>query len=366
MTIGSGVMRHGSESGRRLPSPAEHATVRAVPAPLRIGLAGVGLIGRAHAERLGRAADGRLAAIADPDPGAAALALGLGVPHHATLEAMLSAEHLDGVILATPNALHVPQALLCLDRGLPVLVEKPLADTQDGGERIVAATARTGVPVLVGQYRRHNPILGRARAAVRDGEIGRVVTVSAVAAFFKPEPYFETSWRREPGGGPVLINLIHTIDDLRFLFGEIAEIKAIRSNAIRGFTVEDSAAAVLRFESGALGSLVLSDTAAAPWSWELTADENPAFPPHPEDCYLIAGTEGALAVPSLRRWRYPGERSWTLPLDRARIEVARADPLDRQIAHFCRVIRGEEPPLVDAADGFRTLAATLAVRDQAL
>lgn len=332
---------------------------------LNLAIAGAGLIGRAHIERMRRSDDCRLAAIADPGPAAAAYAGSLGVAHYADLEAMLAAERLDGVIVATPNAAHAPNALSCIARGLPVLIEKPLAESLANAERIVEAAERAGVPVLVGHHRRHNPLLRQARELVRSGDLGRIATVSASAVFLKPDGYFDTAWRREPGGGPVLINLIHVIDDLRFLCGEIAEIKAIGSNALRRFPVEDTAAAILRFESGALGTLILSDAAAAPWSWELTAGENPAYPPQPEDCYLIAGTRGSLAVPSLRRWRYLGDPGWMAPLTAERPERPHADPLERQLAHFCQVIRGEATPVIDGRDAFRTLAATLAVHDEA-
>ena len=331
---------------------------------LNLGIAGAGLIGRAHVERMRRSGDCRLAAIADPGPEAVAYAGSLGVAHYVDLEAMLAAERLDGVIVATPNAAHAPNALSCIRRGLPILIEKPLAESLANAERIVEAAERARVPVLVGHHRRHNPMLQQARDIVRSGGIGRVATVSAFAAFLKPDGYFDTAWRREPGGGPVLINLIHLIDDLRFLLGEIAEIRAIGSNAIRGFPVEDSTAAVLRFESGALGTIALSDAAASPWSWELTAGENPAYPQQPEDCYLIAGTAGSLAVPSLRRWRYKGESSWTAPLTMERVERLQADPLERQLAHYCQVIRGEAEPIIGARDAFRTLAATLRVHEE--
>lgn len=331
---------------------------------LSLGVAGAGLIGRAHIQRILRSPDCRLAAIADPAPDAAGQAREIGVPLHADLDTMLAKETLDGVIVATPNAAHADNALACIARGLPVLIEKPLAETAEKGERIAEAAERAGIPVLVGHHRRHNPILAHARALIRGGALGRIATASAFTTFLKPAPYFDTAWRREPGGGPVLINLIHVIDDLRFMLGEIAEIQAMGSNTLRGFPVEDSAAALLRFESGALGTVALSDAAAAPWSWELTSGENAAYPKTEEDCYLIAGTDSSLAVPSLRRWRYAGNASWTAPLSVDRLEVADADPLDLQTAHFCAVIRGDAKPVIDARDALRTLIATLAIHDR--
>ncbi|MBL8670419.1 MAG: Gfo/Idh/MocA family oxidoreductase [Alphaproteobacteria bacterium] len=335
-------------------------------ARVRIAVCGAGLIGRAHIERVLSAPDCALAGVADPTPEAAAHCREVGAPHFPDLAALLDSAGAggvrpDGVIVATPNVLHVPQALECIARGLPVLVEKPIAETVDGALAIAAAAEAAKVAVLVGHHRRHSPILAAARAHVGAGRLGRLVTVSASTTFLKPDGYFDMAWRRQPGGGPVLINLIHDIDDLRFVCGEIASVQAVASSAVRGFAVEDTAAVLLRFAGGALGTMTLSDTAAAPWSWELTSGENPAYPRQAEDCYLIAGTEGALAVPSLRTWRYGAARGWNAPLEAGRLAVEEADPLVRQLAHFAAVVRGEAVPLIDAREGARTLAATYAV-----
>ncbi len=333
--------------------------------PLRIAIAGAGLIGRAHIARITTSEDCVLAAIADPSASAAELAAELKVPHFDTIEAMLDSARPDGVILATPNAAHVPNGLAAIARGIPALVEKPIADTVRDGEKLVVAAEKAGVPILVGHHRRHNPMLAAARDTIAKGELGRIATVTALVQFLKPDPYFDVAWRREAGGGPVLINLIHAVDDLRFLVGEIAALQAITSNALRGFPVEDSAVVNLRFANGALGTITLSDAAAAPWSYELTARENAAYPPTGEDCYFVSGTHGALSIPSLRTWRYAGERSWNAPLTNGALAVTPEDPLVRQLAHFCAVIRGEAAPLVSGRDALRTLAATVGILDAA-
>jgi predicted dehydrogenase len=330
---------------------------------LRLAVVGAGLIGRSHIERIKLSPECRLAAIADPSPQAAAYAGELGAPHYADLVAMLEAERPDGVIVATPNASHAANTLACIERRIPVLIEKPITHTVEDAERIIAAAGEAGLAVLVGHHRRHNPILGHARDMIRGGRLGCIATVAAFETFLKPDDYFDVAWRREPGGGPVLINLVHAIDDLRFLCGEIAAVQALTSNALRGFPVEDTAVVNLRFVSGALGTVTLSDTAAAPWSWELTAAENPVFPPTGEDCYFITGTEGALVLPSMRLWRYGKSRTWTAPLAMERLEVEPADPLARQLAHFCAMVRGEAAPMVTGRDAARTLAAVLAILD---
>ena len=84
---------------------------------LRIAVAGAGLIGRTHIQVLGQSPSAELCAVADPAPASAALAAQQGVPHFEDLAELLSQVRPDGVILATPNALHVPQALQCLEIG---------------------------------------------------------------------------------------------------------------------------------------------------------------------------------------------------------------------------------------------------------
>jgi len=101
------------------------------------------------------------------------------------------------------------------------------------------------------------------------------------------------------------------VNNLLSLVGDIVRVQAITSHAIRGFPVEDTAAMVFTFANGALGTFLLSDTAASPRSWEQTARENASYPGYDdEDCYHIAGTIGSLSVPTMRVRAFPGKRSW--------------------------------------------------------
>jgi predicted dehydrogenase len=186
-----------------------------------------------------------------------------------------------------------------------------------------------------------------------------------MAVFLKPASYFEADWRRQPGGGPVLINLIHDIDMLRFLVGEIHSVQAADSRTIRGFEVEDTAAAVLRFEGGALGTVLVSDTAASPWCWDFSAAEQGQYPRQDTPSHFIMGTQGSLSLPDLALWHYQGERHWHAELSREQTMVHAANPYERQLLHFAAVIAGEQAPLCTALDGLRTLQATLAILDAA-
>jgi predicted dehydrogenase len=337
--------------------------------PTRIAVAGAGYIGQAHMAAAQAAPGCVLSAVVDPAPAAQAPAAASGVPWYASIDELLARDRPDGLVLATPNALHVTQALQCVDAGLPILLEKPLATTVDEGQELVDAVARTGARVLVGHHRAHSPIMAKARQVVASGQLGRLVAVMGSATFFKPDHYFEEGpWRREPGGGPILLNMIHEVHSLRLLCGEIVAVQAFESRATRGFAVEDTVAINLRFANGALGSFLLSDTAACARSWEQTSQENPAYPSYgDEDCYVITGTDGSLSVPTMRLKTYPAAdaRSWWKPFEVGTVGLVREDPVLRQMVHFGAVVRGEAEPLVSAHDGLRNLAITEAIASAA-
>lgn len=342
-------------------------TATASAVPLRLAVVGAGHIGLRHAKLLQHSAACTLASLVDPQPGVDVLAHRLGVPLWRDLATMLRQARPDGVIVATPNALHVEQALQCVAAGVPVLVEKPVADSLDDAHRLGEAVHAAGVPVLVGHHRRHSAILEAARRVIDAGRLGRLVAVTGSATFRKPDAYFgQAPWRCQAGGGPILINMIHEVDDLRALVGDIVEVQAMASSAARGFAVEDTVAIALRFANGALGSFMLSDAAASPRSWEQTSGEDPAYDHHAdEDCYVIAGERGCLQMPTLRLREYRGEASWYEPLATERLARHQADPLQRQLEHFCAMIRGECAPRVGVDDAARTLAATLAIAEAA-
>ena len=327
-----------------------------------IGIVGFGAIARTHVTTLRACDDAAIMGVLDPSPAARAAAEQEGLRAFSSEDAFFAAPGLDGVILASPNQLHAAGAIACIQRGKPVLIEKPVSDTVAGGQAILAAERAHGTAVLVGHHRRHNPLLAKARDIVRSGRIGAVTAIVGLTLFRKPDDYFDVAWRREAGGGPVLINLIHDIDDLRFICGEIAAVESMTSSARRGFPVEDTAAVIARFESGALATIIVSDAAAAPWSWELTSGENPIYPQQPENCYLIAGTRGSLTIPKLELWHYGGALGWHAPLLRETLDVPPEEPFRRQLRHFIDVIHGRAKPLVTVADALRTLEVTLAIQ----
>ena len=334
--------------------------------PVRIALTGTGLAGKHHARAI-EAADGVvLCAIADPAESAKVMSDKYGVPYYPVLGDMMANQKPDGIILATPNQVHVSGGLDCVVAGCPMLVEKPLATTAEEAKVLVDAAREAGVPVLVGHHRRYNPLIRKARELIDQGELGTILSVHGTCWLYKPDEYFEIApWRKAKGAGPVSVNLAHDIDLIRYLCGDVISVQAQANPARRGFENEDTAVALLRFDSGAIGTISVSDTIVAPWSWELTAHENSIYPSTSQSCCFIGGTHGSLSLPDMTLWRSSGERSWWNPISATIMPVDFSEPLIVQIRHFAAVIRGEESPLVSGEEGLKTLKIIEAIQRSA-
>ena len=173
--------------------------------PVRIAVIGAGLIGRKHIEiLLAKNAKYTLAAVADPSPGAASDAQLLGYPCFAEIEEMLDRAKPDVVIIAVPNQLHVATGFACIARRIPILVEKPIADTVAAALELVDAAERENVPILVGHHRRHNPIMRKATELIRGGGVGKVVAVTGFWLAQKPSCINTAGSARRHFGDPML------------------------------------------------------------------------------------------------------------------------------------------------------------------
>ncbi|MEM7405042.1 MAG: Gfo/Idh/MocA family oxidoreductase [Pseudomonadota bacterium] len=332
--------------------------------PARLAVIGAGLIGARHLTLARDEPDCEIVAGVDPDPAARGAVEAVGARFYAAVEPMLDAETLDGVIVATPNSAHAPVGIQCLERGLAVLMEKPFADTVRAGEALLEAAQRSGAPLAVGHHRRFDPTVERAGSLIAAGEIGQLTGLHFLWSMRKQDAYYDVRWRTErPGGGPILINLIHDIDLMRCFGGPVSRVYAETGNDARGHAVEDIVAATLRFTSGAVGSIVASDAAPSPWGWELGSGENPLIPATLQNCYQLLGTAGSIALPRLELWRHAdratGNWHQFIGIERAAFQPRAA--LVAQLAHFCKVARREEVPRVSGAEGLATLAVTAAI-----
>lgn len=330
--------------------------------PVRLAVVGAGTIGRKHLQVIAEEPAATLVAIADPAAAARALADEYGVRHFTDAGSLLKETRPAGVIVATPTEHHLAPALAALDAGAHLLIEKPIAATLDEARQIAATARAAGRRVLVGHHRRYYALVHKAREIVQGGTLGQLVGVTGQWTALKAESYFAPAWRRGRLAGPVLTNLIHELDTLRYVCGEISSVAAETAGQVRGHEKEETAALTMRFADGALGSFLMSDAAPSPWTWEQATGENPAFPPAGRNVYRFMGSEAALEFPNLKIWRHrPGEESWNHTLESDEIALPLGDAFASQCAHFCAVIRGREEPRITAEDATGTLAATLAV-----
>jgi predicted dehydrogenase len=336
----------------------------------KLVVVGPGLMGLKHIELILKNPRCELAGIVTPEREVFSdVGERLNVPLFHDLEGCLTAVAPSGVIISSPNEFHYDQASLCVERDIPVLIEKPIASTYEDAVRLVDLVARRKARAIVGHHRAHSPLMATAKAVIEGGRLGRLVAIQGSAIFYKPPEYFDAGpWRRELGGGPILINLIHEIGIMRTLCGEISAVQAIVSNTLRRFPVEDTVAINLQFRNGALGTFVLSDTGASPRSWEQTSRENPVYPTYPdEDCYSITGTLGSLDFPTMRLKSHPAPQapSWHAPFTEEAIPVVREDPLEHQLDNFLDVILGVADPVVTAFDGAQNVRVAEAIRRSA-
>ena len=336
----------------------------------RLVVVGPGLMGAKHIELILKSPRCDLVGIVTPEREVLNdVGERLSVPLFHGLDACLTALAPSGVIISSPNEFNYDQACLCVERGVPVLIEKPITSTYDDAVRLAELVAARKAKAIVGHHRAHSPLMATAKAIIDEGRLGRLVAIQGSAIFYKPPEYFDAGpWRREIGGGPILINLIHEIGIMRSLCGEIGAVQAIASNTLRRFAVEDTVAINLQFKNGALGTFVLSDTGASPRSWEQTSRENPVYPTYPDaDCYSITGTLGSLDFPTMRLKSHPAPQraSWHTPMTETVIPVVRQDPLARQLDNFLDVIEGLAEPVVTAFDGAQNVRVAEAIQRSA-
>jgi predicted dehydrogenase len=333
---------------------------------ITIGVIGAGLIGRKHLAKLAGRSDYQLVGIADVNADRVA------AEHPATrvfadYRRLLDEARPEAVIIASPNQLHAEQGIECARRGIHILIEKPVTDTLETASSLMTEVQSGGIKSLVGHHRRHHQQVRKLKAVLGEGRIGGVVGVSAIWATHKPADYFNIApWRSQAGGGPILINLIHEIDFLRFTVGEIVAVEALASNRQRGFAVEDTAAALIEFDNGALGTFFISDSAVSPWTSEQGLGESPEFPFSGESSYRFLGRRGSIEFPALVAWSQTGDaQDWNKPIQSQRIHATPVDVYVAQLDHFRDVIRGTASSLQPVDDGVRSLIATLAVAEAA-
>lgn len=393
---------------------------------VRIAVVGAGpFVGMQHCAAVrGLASRGvELACVCQRRKNDTAAASHFKVPLYTNVAEMASREQLHGVVIAAPTHDHLPLVESCIKGAQArqaelghgrlelraLLVEKPICEDLPTAMRLVDLAEKAGIKILVGHHRRHSAYAKRARDLVASPEFGPLRGMTGEFAILKPESYFAAPYRRQKGkGGPLLVNLVHDIDLLRYITGrEVAQVFTFMSSAARNHECEDTGAVTLVMDHGAVASFFFSDVTPSPWNYEFTTGENPKYPPNPgndpKDCYHFLGAFKSLGFPSMRLFGYdscrgdraapaavpaapaavaaggedaaamagaapatavangPAEPGWDMPMSLDCHAVAREDPLENQMAHFVDVCQGTKDPVCSGRDAMETLAVVAAI-----
>ena len=326
---------------------------------MKVGILGGGNISDTHA----RAALGipgvEIAAVYGPNrEKTAKLAQSYGGVVYDTVEALLDHRPLDIVAIGSPSGLHADQAIAAIGRGLHVLSEKPLDVTTAQVDRVIAAAAKSGVKVGVFFQDRLKPDIAAMKSTIVSGRLGKPIFAAGHVRWYRPPEYYGTSrWRGTralDGGGALMNQAIHTVDVLQWLFGPVAQVAARTATRLHPIQVEDTAAAVLEVESGALGII------------EATTSSYPGYARRVD----VSGSEGTLILEGDRLvatdLRGATDHSSTIPSEpppenAASATVSDSVPHQRIFEDFIHAIRTNAVPVCDAREARPSVAIIEAI-----
>ena len=223
----------------------------------RVAIAGLGKMGIMHSAVLSAIPDAQVVAVVDRQPQLAhhLRSLGLDAPFYTSVEQMLDRVDVDAVFVCTPAAAHLPTAQVCVEKGVHVFVEKPLADTLENARTMYDLVKDTAVVHAVGYMKGHYPLYQKMRALVRGGTLGRVHQCHCtvyLSQVFRPSKGW--IYNKDSSGGGIIINsTCHLLFLLHWFFGNVTGVFA-RARSIHS-AVEDVAAVILEFENGVVASV---------------------------------------------------------------------------------------------------------------
>jgi UDP-N-acetylglucosamine 3-dehydrogenase len=315
---------------------------------MRLGLLGLGTMGRNHLRVISNHPDTVLAAVSDVSAEALAAAVEqTGAQGFADPLEMIAAAEIDGVVVASPTTSHAAQTLAAIERGLPVLVEKPLAATVEEGLAVVAAARKRGVRVQVGHVERYNPAVLEMGRLLREGWLSNVYAITSRRAGPFPARI------RDVG---VTVDLgTHDVDMLCWIAGERPiRVYAETSQRIHA-THEDLTFGLMHFPSGAAGFLDVD--------WLTPAKRRSLVAIGEEGMFELDFLTQRLTFTrsNVERPQVIGGYATTFTGDVAEIPVVSVEPLRAQLDEFVRVLRSGDRPYVDAEDGLWAVAIASAL-----
>jgi UDP-N-acetylglucosamine 3-dehydrogenase len=320
---------------------------------LRIGLIGAGAIGRGHLATFRYIEGIRVAGVADPVIERAwELAALAGAKAHTDYRALIG--DVDAIWICTPPRLHLEQTLAFTDTRAHVFCEKPIALDLDDADRMIAATRRAGVHLMIGQVIRYYPETIVLKQLIDAGELGEPVFAFGRRLFMTP-PAQWTDWRRDArrSGGFAVDSGVHEVDTVRFLAGEVASVFArIAYRAPEQPGIDTDFRALLALTNGAAATIEASCMAPLrEWAWGVVGTRATALSPQRGQvrvAHLGQSEERLIHVEPV--------------VDPQRL-VDRAMLAENQA--FIDAIRADRTPPIPGEEGRRNLAVILAALQSA-
>ncbi len=278
-----------------------------------------------------------------------------GIPRAAvTLDELLSDPEIEGVVVTTPNDVHMPVILDCLEAGKAVYTDKPIAHTIEDAAEIAAAVERTGMVFAVGHSARRLSGHRVMKQWIDEGRIGRV---SLAEANFSNERGLEltpSTWRffadKSPGGALIQLG-VHHADNLQYLLGPVAAVSAHARRLYTEAEVPDAVMCILEFESGQLGYLGTGWASPGVYQMRLLGTEaNLLYDldfTQWDQSHLVDGASKLVS----QAFRSP---------ERPEVPLPPTDMFREQLEEFALAIRGEAEVEVGAIEGIRALAVVAA------
>lgn len=269
---------------------------------MNFGIIGSGMIARFHAEAIQAMTNGKLKAVAGRTLAKSEdLANEFGCTAYANIEELLNDPEIDIVTIATVSGAHLDPCIAAAKAGKHIICEKPLEVTTERIDEIIRVCEENNVTLAGIFNRRFYPAIQELKNAVTKDRFGKITMVEAAIKWYRDQAYYDSgAWRGTwelDGGGALMNQSIHTIDQLLYLCGPVKYVTASMGCLIHeGIEVEDTAVAQLEFESGALG-VIHGSTAC----WSSTG--------HPAEIH-ICGEKGSvfMADTTFRVWDFMQEQ----------------------------------------------------------
>lgn len=304
--------------------------------PVRLGVVGLGWWGGELADAAARSGAAEVVACyARTESARVAFAEARGCRAATSFRELVSADDVEGVVLATPHTVHGEQVRQVAAAGKGVLVDKPFTLSVADGRRAVAAAADAGTVLMVGHQRRRLAAVRRIRAMVDEGRLGTLLLATSV---FVVGRGFPATWRSAPHESPLggMTGLgVHMIDTFHYLVGPIRRVSAFSNGVLDGEPLDHATGLLFEFESGAVGNLVTSH-----------------YNPFTEE-FSIFGSGATASSRNEGTRLFVQQRSET---ERREVLLRANDPLAEQVAEFAGAVRGGGPVETDGGVGLAVVA----------